>query len=57
MQSATNRDEYVRIVFDKIRAGTEYNFDKSGADEITDYGIEYDYGSYDCLTHHFYTFY
>jgi Astacin (Peptidase family M12A) len=45
MQSATNRDQYVRIEFDKIQAGTENNFNTYGFDVITDYSVEYDYGT------------
>jgi hypothetical protein len=45
MQSAADRDEYVRIEFDKIQAGTEHNFNKYGFDVITNYDVEYDYGS------------
>lgn len=41
MQSATERDEYVEIVWDKIQAGTENNFAKHGFDTITNYGVEY----------------
>jgi hypothetical protein len=44
-QSATERDDYVRIVWDKIQDGTAFNFDKYGEDIITNYGVEYDYGS------------
>lgn len=45
MQSATERDEYVQIVWDKIQSGTETNFDAYGSDYITNYNVEYDYGS------------
>ena len=45
MQSATERDEYVKIDFAKIRPGTENNFNTYGFDVITNYGVEYDYGS------------
>ena len=45
MQSATERDEYVQIEFDKITAGTEHNFNTYGFDVITNYEVEYDYGS------------
>lgn len=45
MQSATERDEYVNIVWDKIQGGTEGNFDAYGTDFITNYDVEYDYGS------------
>jgi Astacin (Peptidase family M12A) len=39
MQSATERDEYVRIVWENIRAGTENNFDKYSADVITNFDV------------------
>jgi len=45
MQSATDRDDYVRIEFDKIQAGTANNFNKYGFDVITHFNVEYDYGS------------
>jgi Astacin (Peptidase family M12A) len=45
MQSATERDEYVKIVWEKIQSGTETNFDAYGSDYITNYNVEYDYGS------------
>lgn len=45
MQSATERDEYVDIVWDKITAGTANNFEKLGDSIITNYNVEYDYGS------------
>lgn len=45
MQSSTERDEYVEIVWDKIQSGTASNFNKYGADIITNYDVEYDYGS------------
>lgn len=45
MQSATERDEYVEIVWDKIQSGTANNFNTYGSDIISNYGVEYDYGS------------
>lgn len=45
MQSASERDEYVEIVWDNIQAGTANNFAKYEADVITNHGVEYDYGS------------
>jgi hydrogenase maturation factor HypF (carbamoyltransferase family) len=45
MQSATERDEYVRIVWDNIQAGTQNNFNTYSADVISQFGVEYDYGS------------
>lgn len=44
-QSASNRDEYVKINWENIKAGREHNFKKYAADEVTDFGIEYDYAS------------
>lgn len=44
-QSASNRDEYVRIDFDKIQEGTLHNFNKYGWNVISDFGVAYDYGS------------
>jgi Astacin (Peptidase family M12A) len=45
MQSATERDEYVRIVEENIQAGTLSNFRKYGSDVVSQFGVEYDYGS------------
>ncbi|XP_053959482.1 seminal metalloprotease 1-like [Anastrepha ludens] len=45
MQSAANRDDYVRIEFDNIQEGMEFNFEKYDEDYIDDYDEEYDYGS------------
>ena len=45
MQSSTERDEYVEIVWDKIQRGTESNFDAYGDSYIMNYNVEYDYGS------------
>jgi hypothetical protein len=45
MHSATERDEYVEIVFDKIQEGTVNNFVKYETNTISNYGVEYDYGS------------
>lgn len=45
MQSATERDDYVRIVWDKIQSGTEGNFNKYESNVINQFGVEYDYGS------------
>ncbi|XP_058450595.1 low choriolytic enzyme-like [Malaya genurostris] len=44
-QSATDRDEYVRILWENIESGHEHNFNKYNASDLTSYGIEYDYGS------------
>ncbi|XP_014103289.2 seminal metalloprotease 1 [Bactrocera oleae] len=45
MQSAANRDDYVRIATENIRAGTEQNFNKYNEDFVDDFDEEYDYGS------------
>lgn len=45
MQSATERDDWVDIIWDNIQAGTANNFNAYGANTITQYGIDYDYGS------------
>ncbi|CRK97805.1 CLUMA_CG011183, isoform C [Clunio marinus] len=45
MQSAAERDEWVEIIWDKIRAGTEGNFNKQSATVVSNYGVDYDYGS------------
>lgn len=45
MQSATERDEYVRIVWENIQAGTESNFNTYDANRINQFQVPYDYGS------------
>lgn len=44
-QSASNRDDYVLIVEENIEEGMEHNFKKYAENTVTDFGIEYDYGS------------
>ncbi|KAL0850275.1 hypothetical protein ABMA28_012115 [Loxostege sticticalis] len=45
MQSTYDRDDYVKIVWENIKAGTEHNFAKYTNDTVTDFGVSYDYGS------------
>ena len=45
MHSATERDEYIKVVEDNIEASQSHNFFKYSENVITQYGIEYDYGS------------
>lgn len=45
MQSATERDEYVDIVWDNIEAGKEHNFNTYDSARISQFGVKYDYGS------------
>lgn len=44
-QSASNRDDYVKILWENISDGHESNFNKYDESEITDYGTTYDYES------------
>ncbi|XP_032413130.1 meprin A subunit beta-like [Xiphophorus hellerii] len=44
-QSRYDRDDYVRIVYDNIIAGREYNFNKVESDVSTTHGVPYDYMS------------
>uniref|UniRef100_A0AAG5DNC9 Metalloendopeptidase n=1 Tax=Anopheles atroparvus TaxID=41427 RepID=A0AAG5DNC9_ANOAO len=44
-QSASDRDEYVDIIWKNIQQGTEYNFNKYDSSWITDFNVRYDYGS------------
>lgn len=44
-QSTYNRDNYVKIVDENIRDGSENNFKKYNSSVVTDFGIPYDYGS------------
>ncbi|XP_053669114.1 zinc metalloproteinase nas-15-like [Anopheles marshallii] len=45
MQSATERDNYVDILWQNITPGQEGNFQSYGTDRIINYGVGYDYGS------------
>ncbi|XP_045760986.1 zinc metalloproteinase nas-4-like isoform X1 [Maniola jurtina] len=45
MQSTYDRDDFVKIVWENILSGVEYNFKKYTVDTVTDFGIPYDYGS------------
>lgn len=45
MQSATERDDFVNIVWDNIEAGKEHNFNTYDAEKISQFGVTYDYGS------------
>lgn len=44
MQSASDRDEFVRIEYDYIQAGTVNNFNLYSDTVVTHYNVEYDYG-------------
>lgn len=44
-QSASNRDEYVKINWENISEGHEHNFNKYNESVVTDYGTTYDYES------------
>lgn len=45
MQSAYDRDEYVTIMLQNILSGTESNFNKYTANQVSHFGSHYDYGS------------
>lgn len=45
MQSATERDQYVSIVWENIQEGLEHNFDKYDETVISNFGVPYDYDS------------
>ncbi|XP_065090073.1 seminal metalloprotease 1-like [Ochlerotatus camptorhynchus] len=45
MHSASDRDQYVAVQWQNVREGAEANFQNYGTDFITDFGVEYDYGS------------
>lgn len=45
MQSATERDEFVKIIWENIQPGLEHNFNTYDANRITNFGILYDFGS------------
>uniref|UniRef100_A0A182S5U5 Metalloendopeptidase n=1 Tax=Anopheles maculatus TaxID=74869 RepID=A0A182S5U5_9DIPT len=44
-QSASDRDEFVDIIWDNIEAGKENNFYVYDANTVTDFNVQYDYGS------------
>lgn len=44
-QSSTNRDDYVKINWENISEGKEYNFNKYNTTYITSFDVQYDYGS------------
>jgi hypothetical protein len=44
-QSASNRDDYVKIVWENISPGKESNFNKYNSSYVSDYGTKYDYNS------------
>ncbi|KAL9975855.1 hypothetical protein ACROYT_G013067, partial [Oculina patagonica] len=44
-QSRTDRDSYVKVLYENIELGKESNFDKFGQGQIQHLGESYDYGS------------
>uniref|UniRef100_A0A914XHD7 Metalloendopeptidase n=1 Tax=Plectus sambesii TaxID=2011161 RepID=A0A914XHD7_9BILA len=44
-QSRTDRDDYIKILWDNVEPGLEDQFLKSNKREVTDLGSPYDYGS------------
>ncbi|XP_058125691.1 seminal metalloprotease 1-like [Anopheles ziemanni] len=44
-QSASDRDEYVDIIWENIQEGREHNFEKFSPRTVTDFNVRYDYGS------------
>uniref|UniRef100_A0A182WXS3 Metalloendopeptidase n=1 Tax=Anopheles quadriannulatus TaxID=34691 RepID=A0A182WXS3_ANOQN len=44
-QSASDRDEFVDIIWDNIQKGTENNFNIYSSSVVTDFNVQYDYGS------------
>lgn len=54
MQSAYDRDEYVKIQWDHIIEGREYNFQKFSSNQVSHFNSTYDYGS--LMHYHEYAF-
>ncbi|XP_061401155.1 seminal metalloprotease 1-like [Musca vetustissima] len=46
-QSDSQRDDYIRVVYENIVPGKEFNFDKYSSSLVTDFDVGYDYDS--CL--------
>ncbi|XP_061515401.1 seminal metalloprotease 1 [Anopheles gambiae] len=44
-QSASDRDEFVDIIWENIQTGTENNFNIYNSSVVTDFNVQYDYGS------------
>jgi len=40
-----DRDDFVTVLFDKVRPGLEHNFDRLDDTAFTTFGIPYDFGS------------
>lgn len=45
MQSVSNRGRYVKINRKNIKEGREHNFEKYNSSYVTNFNLEYDYGS------------
>lgn len=45
MQSATDRDEFIEIIWENVREQHKSNFEKYGTNMVSSYDVEYDYGS------------
>lgn len=45
MQSASNRDNYIDILWENIKEENKHNFNNYNSTVITDFGQEYDYKS------------
>lgn len=44
MQSSSERDKYVKIIWENITSGKENNFYKYAENVVTNFGTKYDYG-------------
>lgn len=44
-QSTYNRDDYVTIHWENIQSGQEHNFNKYTNQEVSNFGVRYDYSS------------
>lgn len=45
MHNAFDRDDYIQIMWQNVRAGSEHNFDKYNSSYVSHFGEKFDYYS------------